>query len=79
MARHLDAVDIDQFQARQIAQGVRHFQGRNVLALPAIGIADAVDEVAVTVGVLAQQVAGTPVSIALAKHIATDFALGRFA
>src|SRR5262249_6591552 len=50
--------------------------GRYVLALPAEGIADAVDEVEEGVAVAAHQIAGAEPGVALLEHVAQDFPVG---
>ncbi|MNE34245.1 hypothetical protein D3C80_1279600 [compost metagenome] len=76
MPGHLHTVDVDQLEPGKIAQRSRHLQGRDVLAFPAEGVTDAVDEVQVAVFVITQQVARTPIGIPLAQDIAADLAVG---
>ena len=44
-ARHRDAIDVGLHDARTRGHRLRHFAGRDVLALPAKGVADPVDEI----------------------------------
>ena len=76
MVRHLHAVHVDQLDAGAVGERVGHLLGRHVLALPAEGVADAVDEVEVAVLVVAQQVAGAPEGVALLEDVAQDLLLG---
>ena len=52
----------------------RDFRGRDVLALPAEGVADAVDEVEKSLRVLAHQIAGAVPGIARLEHVAQHLA-----
>src|SRR5262249_24853366 len=55
---------------------LRHLGGRHVLALPAEGVADAVDEVEEALLVLAHQVAGPDPGVALCEDVTQDSLLG---
>ncbi len=52
------------------------FRGGHVLAFPAEGVADTVDEIEEAVSVLAHQIAGAIPGVAALKHVAQDLALG---
>ena len=75
-ARHVDAVDIGVLHAVEGADRFRDLGGRDVLALPAEGVADAVDEIEIAVRVLAHQVAGAEPDVAFLEHVAQDLLLG---
>src|SRR5262249_21495294 len=58
-------------------QPLGHLVGGDVLALPAEGVADPVDEIEVAVGVDAHQVAGGEPGVALLEDVVQDLLLGR--
>jgi hypothetical protein len=62
--------------ALESAEFLRHLGGSHVLALPAKGVADAVDEVEEALLVLAHQVAGPYPSVARREDMAQDSLLG---
>src|SRR5208337_3764137 len=74
--RKRDSVDAGMQYALESAELLRHLGGSHVLALPAKGVADAVDEVEEALLVLAHQVAGPHPSVAFREHMAQDFFLG---
>src|SRR6202030_3826637 len=74
-ARHLHSVNIGLMNSRKCADDLRNLGGRYVFALPAEGIADAVDKIEIAFGVAAHEIAGAKPNIALGKHIAQDFGL----
>ena len=61
--------------AEIFADGLGDFAGRNILALPAERIADAIDEVVVALLILAQQIAGAEPGIAGGQDIAQGILL----
>ncbi len=69
------AVDIRVLNSGECADRFRNLARGNILALPAEGIADAVDKIEITLLILAHQVAGTNPSVSRLKHIAQDLAL----
>src|SRR3954454_8428981 len=71
-----DAVGGGVDHAGEIAHGVVDLRSRDVLALPAKGVADAVDEVEEALLVEPHQIAGAEPGIALGKDIAQDLLLG---
>src|SRR5262249_56545064 len=75
-AGNLDAVDVGLQRIGELADGFLDFGGGDVLALPAEGVADAVDEKEVAGGVLAHQVAGSEPDVACLEHIAQDLPVG---
>ena len=75
-ARDGDAVDVGFGNAGKCGDRLGHFRSRDVLALPAEGVADAIDEIKIALLVLAQQVAGAEPHVALLEHVAQDFLLG---
>src|SRR6202008_4865098 len=76
LSRNRDAVDVRFRDARDDAERLGHFAGRDVLALPAERVADAVDEIEIAVGVAAHQVAGADPHIALREGAAQGLFLG---
>ena len=76
LAGHLDAVDVGDLDARKAVENGRDLLRRDVLALPAEGVADAVDEVEVVVGVAAQEIAGAEPGVAGLEDVAQDLAFG---
>src|SRR3984885_3642865 len=74
--RNGDSVDAGMQYALESAQLLRHLGGSHVLALPAKGVADAVDEVEEALLVLAHQVAGPYPSVARCEDMAQDSLLG---
>src|SRR3954447_7406145 len=75
-AGDVDAVGGGIDHAGEIAYGVVDLRGRDVLALPAKGVADAIDEVEEAFLVEPHQIAGAEPGIALGKDIAQDLLLG---
>src|ERR1700730_2427188 len=61
--------------SRKAADRFRNLRGRYVLALPAIGIADAIDEIEIAFGVAAHQVVGAKPAVAPLERAAQDLAL----
>src|ERR1700730_3244013 len=53
-----------------------HFGGRDILALPAEGIADPIDKVEIATCIEPHQIAGAKPGIARRQHIAQDFLFG---
>ncbi len=74
-----DAVDDGLQNSGASTEHVGHFGRRHVLALPAEGVADAVDEVEKSVVVAAHQVAGAKPGIALDEDVSQDLAFGLLA
>src|SRR5262249_28115766 len=69
-ARHGDAIDARLDDARTGRDGLCDLERRNVLALPAESVADAVDEIEETLLVLPHQVSSSIPGIALDEDIA---------
>src|SRR5271165_7030863 len=74
--RNRDSVDAGMQYAFESAELLRHLGGSHVLALPAKGVADAVDEVEEALLVLAHQVAGSHPGVARCENIVQDLLLG---
>src|SRR5579864_6027971 len=64
------AVDIGFLDSRKGTDRLRNFGGRNVLALPAERIADAVDKIEKASLILSHQVSGAYPEVTLLKHVA---------
>src|SRR3954447_11687032 len=75
-AGNADAVGGGVDDAGEIAHGVVDLRSRDVLALPAKGVGDAVDEVEEALLVEPHQIAGAEPGIPLGKDIAKDLLLG---
>src|SRR5258708_5795248 len=76
-AFHGDAIDIGFLHAGTSLQVLGDLVGGDVLALPAVGVADPVDEIEVAVGVGLHQVAGGEPGVALLEDVAQDLLLRR--
>src|SRR5205807_10599118 len=76
-ARNGHAVDDRLLDLGKHGERLGHLGGRDVLALPAEGVADAVDEVVVAGLVPAHQVAGAKPRVTRLEDVAEDLALGR--
>ena len=74
-ARHGDAVHGRFGDAGKRRDRRGDFGGRHVLALPAKGVADAVDEIEEAAGILAHEIAGAVPGVAALEHVAQDFVL----
>src|SRR5271166_4601195 len=74
--RNRDSVDAGMQYAIESAERLRHLGTRHVLALPAKGVADTVDEVEEALLVLAHQVAGPYPGVARCEDMAQDSLLG---
>src|SRR5439155_933610 len=77
LARHLHAVHVRLRDPGRSAEDVGDLLRGDVLALPAEGVADAIDEVVVAVGVLAQQVPGAEPGIAAREGVVHELPLAR--
>src|SRR5690348_16762567 len=77
MAGNAHAIDIRILDTGKRGDRLRDFRRRDILALPAEGVADAVDEIEIAARVLAHQVAGAEPRIALLEHVAQHLALAR--
>src|SRR3984893_3082329 len=75
-SRDADAVDTGFGNARKCGDRFGNFRGRDILAFPAEGVADAIDEIEIALIVLAQEIAGAEPQVALLEHIAQDLPLG---
>src|SRR5256885_16350507 len=75
--RHGNCVDHRIAHARAGAEDGGDLAGGDVLALPAEGVAHAIDEIEKPLIVLAHQIAGAVPGIPLGKDIAEDFLLRR--
>src|SRR5205085_3148214 len=74
-SRHLHAVDGGLVHARRGLQPFSHLGGGDVLALPAEGVADAVDEIEISLAVQAHQVAGGEPGVARLEDVVDDLLL----
>src|SRR5205807_2311927 len=70
---HRNTVDHRLGDAAAGSDGFRYLGGRDILALPAEGVADAVDEIEEAAGILAHQVAGAEPRIADGEDVAQYF------
>src|SRR5205823_5591871 len=77
LARHLHAVHVRLRDPGRAAEDVGDLLRGDVLALPAEGVADAIDEVVVAVGVLAQQIPGAEPGVAAREGVAHELPLAR--
>ena len=77
-ARDGHAIDRRLGDAWERHQRLRDLRGRDVLALPAKGVADAIDEIIEATVVAAHQIAGAIPGVAGLEHVAEDFTLGVF-
>src|SRR5215475_839059 len=75
-AGNLHSVDVGLQRVGELADGFLDFGGGDVLAFPAEGVTDAVDEGEVAGGGLAHQVAGSEPDVACLEHIAQDLPVG---
>src|SRR5262249_48201433 len=75
-AGNLNAVDICFQNAVESADGLLDFGRRDVLALPAKSVADAVDEVEIAVLVLAHQITSSEPAVAFFEHVVQDLFVG---
>src|ERR1700756_2064546 len=75
-ARHGHAIGRGVDDPMAIAKAVIDLAGRDILALPAKGIADTIDEIEEALLVLPHQIAGAKPGIALREDIAQDFPVG---
>jgi hypothetical protein len=76
MARHFDAVSRRIQNALALPDRIVDFAGRDVLALPAKSVADAIDEMEEALLVEPHQVAGAEPGVALGEHVAQNFLFG---
>uniref|UniRef100_A0A0N4ZJL1 LEPR-XLL domain-containing protein n=1 Tax=Parastrongyloides trichosuri TaxID=131310 RepID=A0A0N4ZJL1_PARTI len=70
-----DAVGDDFLNAGGVMQALLDLGGRDVLALPAVGVAQTVHEVEIAVAVLTHQVAGAEPAVALLEDVSEDLLL----
>src|SRR5438445_524805 len=70
------AVDVDRLDAGKGADRFRHLRSRDVLTLPAEGVADTVDEIEIAVRVPSHEVTGAKPRVARLEDAAQDLALG---
>ena len=75
MPGHRHAIDIGLADAGHRRQRLAHLAGGDILALPAEGVADAVDEIEIAVAVAPHQVAGAKPDIAASEHVAQHLLL----
>src|SRR5260370_25684342 len=75
-ARDADPVDVGFSDAGKLADRLLYLGGGYVLALPAKGVADPIDEIEISVRVLAHQVAGAKPAVALLEDIVQDLPVG---
>ena len=71
----VDAIDIGFRDAGHAAERLGHFAGGDILALPAEGVADAVDEIEIAMLVAPHQVAGAKPDIARVEDVAQHLLL----
>src|ERR1700733_10927884 len=76
MARDLDAIGGGVEHALAFADRVVDFAGRDIFALPAEGVADAVDEMEKALLVQPHQIAGAEPGVALGEDIAQYLLFG---
>ena len=72
----LDAIGRGVEHALALADRVIDFAGRDILALPAEGVADPVDEMKEALLVEPHQIAGAEPGVALGEDVAQDFLFG---
>ncbi len=77
VAGNRDAVDDGFFDALERRDRLGDLRGRDVLALPAKGVADPVDEVEIAAAVAPHQVAGAEPGVLRLEHAAQDLGRGR--
>src|SRR5216117_393493 len=77
LARHRHAVHVRLRHPGGAGEQVGDLLRGDVLALPAEGVADAIDEVVVAIGVLAQQVPGAEPGVAAREGVAHELPLAR--
>ena len=65
----------DFLDPRRVRQALFDLGGGDVLALPAEGVADPVDEVEIAVGILTHQVAGAEPTVAALEDVGENFLL----
>src|SRR5947209_18201047 len=75
-AGNLHAVDGRLQHAGKSRDGLGDFGGRDVLALPAKRIADAIDEIEITALVLLHEIAGAEPGVTFAEHVAQNLLVG---
>src|SRR5262245_59817062 len=75
-AGHRDAVDVGLKRTVEGADRLFDFGGGHVFALPAKGVADAVDEIEIAVRILAHEVAGSEPHVAFLDHVVQYFLFG---
>src|SRR3989339_292536 len=68
-ARHADAVDGTVFDAVETGDRALDFGAGDILALPAEGIADAVDELDVAQTLITHEVAGVEVAVTFLEYV----------
>src|SRR5579859_288690 len=76
--RNRNTVNIRLPYARKRTDGFRDFECRDVLAFPAKGIADPIDEIEVAFVVLPHQVTGAEPGISRLEYIAKNLSIRRF-
>src|SRR5471032_2171028 len=74
-AWNLHAIDVRVLHTGEDIDRLSHFGGRHVLAFPAECIADAIDEIEISVLVLAHEIAGAEPGVALLEHVAQNLVL----
>ena len=72
----MNAVDVGLQNAVESPDHLLDFGGRDVLAFPAEGVPDAIDEVEVAVLILAHQIAGAEPDVAFLKRVVQDLSVG---
>ena len=77
MAGNRNAIGDDFLDAGRVGQPLLDLGGRDVLALPAVGVADPVDEIDIAFAVLLHQIAGAEPAVAAHEDVAQDLLLGR--
>src|SRR5437588_11111200 len=75
-AGNLHAIDGRLPHAGKSRDGLGDFSGRDVLALPAERVADAIDEIEITALVLLHKIAGAEPGVTFAEHVAQNLLVG---
>lgn len=63
-----NSVNVSLIDAGRFGQNVRHFVGGHVFPFPTEGVADAVDEIQMVIGVAAYQVSRVEIGVSLLRN-----------
>src|SRR5689334_23335242 len=77
VARNRNPIDAHIGDSGETLDHRGHFRGRCIFALPAEGIADAIDEMEIALLVLAHEIASPEPDVARREHITQELVLGR--